>query len=88
MCFAWRLVTSIIKSRALTARAHENSLKEFIYIDLTALQRLAKVQNVYMRLTFGKELANHPKQIDCVMKFDILRAAEYNKSGTLQIVSV
>ena len=26
MCFAWRLVTSIIKSRALTARAHENSL--------------------------------------------------------------
>ena len=25
-CFAWRLVTSIVKSRALTARAHENSL--------------------------------------------------------------
>ena len=26
MCFAWRQVTSIIKSRASTARAHENSL--------------------------------------------------------------
>ena len=26
MCFAWRLVTSIIKSSALTAHTHENSL--------------------------------------------------------------
>ena len=30
-------------------------------------------------------LVIHHKQIDCIMKFDILREAEYNKLSTLQV---
>ena len=32
--------------------------------------------------------AIHPKQVDCVMKFDVGRAAEYNKSSTLQFFAI
>ena len=68
--------------------------KNSFIVALTTFQRVANVQNDHMPLTFVEKkrqnstaflLAINPKQIDCVIKFDILRAAEYNKSSTLQV---